>query len=98
MAFDFAEAAIQQGVAVDREIRGSDLYRHIATMWYLIGKITFDCPIGTLINAQYIIEAAKVDGMANGEVADLTNATSVTCFNLAAALIIYFGNDVKFWE
>lgn len=95
----FAEAAIANNVAVDREIRGSDKYWQIAQRWYHTGIITFDCDIKNLRNSKHIIEAAKVEGMSNtGNIADLDNTNSTNCFNLAAALIIYNDNNVQFFR
>ncbi len=95
----FAQEAVRQGIAVDREIRESDKYWHIAYRWYATGTITFDCPIHDLIESKHIIEAARVESMSTtGEAAKLDDATSVNCFNLAAALIMHFNNDVRFFE
>ncbi len=94
MSLPFAQDAIATGVAVNREIRESDKLWQIAQRWYNEAVVTFDCKIGTMTKSKHIIEAAKVDAMSiTGNTVDLDTTNSINCFNLAAALIMYFGKS-----
>jgi rubrerythrin len=99
MSLPFAQDAIATGVAVNREIRESDKLWQIAQRWYNEAVVTFDCKIGNLTKSKYIIEAAKVDAMSTtGNTVDLDTTNSINCFNLAAALIMYFGKSDFFTD
>ena len=95
---DIAARAVAAGLVKNRVITPGTKVWHIAQRWQPECTVYFDCELGTIPNCKDMIEASQVAAMVNDRRADLTKATSASCYRLAVALIRYFNNDVEFFR
>jgi hypothetical protein len=95
---DIAARAVAAGLVKNRVITPGTKVRHVAQRWQPECTVYFDCELGTIPKCKDMIEASQVATMVTDERANLTHATSASCYRLAVALIRYFNNDVEFFR